>query len=38
MINRHIDGMSHDVEEVLQDKLKNNSFSIKVDKSTDSTN
>jgi hypothetical protein len=27
--------MSHDAEEVLCDKLKNNSFSIRVDESTD---
>jgi hypothetical protein len=31
-INRHTDDMSHDAEEVLQDKLKNNSSSIQVDK------
>jgi hypothetical protein len=37
-INRHTDGMSHDVEEVLHDKLKYNSFSIQTDESTDSTN
>jgi hypothetical protein len=30
--------MSHDAEEVLRDKLKNNSFSIQIDESTDSTN
>jgi hypothetical protein len=38
MINRHIDDMSHDAKEVLCDKLKNNSFSIQVDESTDLTN
>jgi hypothetical protein len=35
-INRHTDGMSH-VEEVLRDKLKNNSFSNQVDESQIST-
>jgi hypothetical protein len=30
--------MAHDAEEVLCDKLKNNSFSIQVDESTDFTN
>jgi hypothetical protein len=29
---------SHDTEDVLSDKLKNNSFSIQVDESTDFTN
>jgi hypothetical protein len=38
MINRRTDDMSHDAEEVLCDKLKNNSFSIQVDESTDFTN
>jgi hypothetical protein len=38
MISRCIDDMSHDAEEVLCDKLKNNSFSIQVDESTDFTN
>jgi hypothetical protein len=37
MINRCIN-MSHDAEEVLHDELKNNSFSIQVDGSTDFTN
>jgi hypothetical protein len=32
-INRHTGDMSHDAEEVLHDKLKNNSFCIQVDKS-----
>jgi hypothetical protein len=27
-INRHTDDMSHDAEDVLGEKLKNNSFSI----------
>jgi hypothetical protein len=36
--DRHSDDMSHDAEEVLHDKLKNNSFSIEVDESTDFTN
>jgi cobalamin biosynthesis Co2+ chelatase CbiK len=30
-INRRIDDMSHDAEDVLRDKLKNNIFSILVD-------
>jgi hypothetical protein len=30
--------MSHDAEEVLRDKLKNKSFSIQSDESTDSIN
>jgi hypothetical protein len=30
--------MSYDADEVLRDKLKNNSFSIQVDESTDFTN
>jgi hypothetical protein len=38
MINKHIGDMLHDAEEVLCDKLKNNSFSIQVDESTDFTN
>jgi hypothetical protein len=33
-----IDDMSHDAEEVLCTKLKNNSFCIQVDESTDFTN
>jgi hypothetical protein len=37
-INRHTDDMSHDAEEVLRDKLKNNHFSIQVEESTDFTN
>jgi predicted CoA-binding protein len=39
MINtrRRINNMSHDVEEMLRDKLKNNSFSIQVDGSTNFT-
>jgi hypothetical protein len=31
MINRSIDGMSHDAEEVLHNKLKNTSFSVQFD-------
>jgi hypothetical protein len=38
MINGHTDGMSHDAEEVLYGKLKNNTFSTQVDESTDFTN
>jgi hypothetical protein len=38
MINRCIDDMSHGAEEVLSDKLKNNSFSIQIDESKDFTN
>jgi hypothetical protein len=30
--------MSHDAEEILCDKLKNNNFSIQADESTDFTN
>lgn len=37
-ISRRIDGMSHDIEEVLCDVLKRNSFAIQVDESTDITN
>jgi hypothetical protein len=37
-INRRTDDMSHDAVEVLCDKLKNKSFSIQVDESTDFTN
>jgi hypothetical protein len=37
-ISKHIDDMAHDAEEVLCNKLENNSFSIKVDESTDFTN
>jgi hypothetical protein len=37
-INRRIDDMSHNAEEVLGHKLKNNSFSIQADESTDLTN
>uniref|UniRef100_A0A0L8IF98 Uncharacterized protein n=1 Tax=Octopus bimaculoides TaxID=37653 RepID=A0A0L8IF98_OCTBM len=36
--SRRIDDLSHDIEEVLHDKLKNSSFSIQVDESTDLTN
>jgi hypothetical protein len=32
-INRRIDDLSHDAEEVLCGKLRNNSFSIQVDES-----
>lgn len=38
MIGRLIDDMSHAVEEVLSDILKNNSFAIHVDESFDITN
>jgi hypothetical protein len=38
MISRHIDDISHNAEEVLCNKLENNSFSIHVDESTDFTN
>jgi hypothetical protein len=38
MINKHTDNMSHDAEEILCDKLKNNSFSVQVDESTEFTN
>jgi hypothetical protein len=38
MINRHIDDMSHDAEEILCDKLKNNRFSMQVDEPTYFTN
>jgi hypothetical protein len=38
MIKKLIYNMSHDVEDVLHDKLKNNSFSIQVEESTDFTN
>ena len=34
-ISRRIDDMSHDVEEIMCDKLKNSSFSIQIDESTD---
>jgi hypothetical protein len=37
-INRHNDDMSHDAEEVLCHKRKNNTSSIQVDESTDLTN
>jgi hypothetical protein len=37
-INRCIDDMSHDAEDVLWDKLKNKSFSVQVDESTNFTN
>jgi hypothetical protein len=37
-INRCIDDMLHDAEEVLRDELKNNSFYIQVDESTNFTN
>jgi hypothetical protein len=37
-ISRRIDDMSHDAEEFLCNKLKNNSFSIQVDEPTDFTN
>jgi hypothetical protein len=37
-INRRIEGMPHDAEEVLHDKQKNNSFSMQVVESTDCTN
>ncbi len=37
-VSRRINDMSHDVEEVLCDKLKNSNFSIQVDESTDLTN
>ncbi|CAI9714955.1 Hypothetical predicted protein [Octopus vulgaris] len=36
--SRCIDDMARDIEEVLHDKLKNSSFSIQVDESTDLTN
>ena len=36
--SQHIDDMEYDSEEVLCDILKNSSFSIQVDKSTDLTN
>jgi hypothetical protein len=38
MINRSTDDMTHDAEKVLHDKLKNNSFSVQVDESTDFSN
>jgi hypothetical protein len=38
MINIRTDDLSHGAEEVLCDKLKNNSFCIKVDESTDFIN
>jgi hypothetical protein len=38
MANSRTDDMSHDAEEVLHDKLKNNIFSIQVDESTDFAN
>jgi hypothetical protein len=38
MTGPRIDGMSHDAEEVLCNKVKNNSFSVQVDESTDSIN
>ena len=34
-ISRRIDSMSHDVEEVICDKLKTSGFSIQVDECTD---
>jgi hypothetical protein len=37
-INGCIGDMSHDAEEVLHDKLQNNSFSIQVEEPTDFTN
>lgn len=37
-ISRRIDDMSRDAEEVLCDKLINDSFCIQVDESTDLTN
>jgi hypothetical protein len=33
ILNRRIDDISHNAEEVLRDKLKNNTFSIQADKS-----
>jgi hypothetical protein len=38
VIDRCIDDMSRDAEEALCDELKNNSFSIQADESTDFTN
>jgi hypothetical protein len=38
MINRHIDDMSHDAEEILCDNMKNNRFSIQVEEPTNFTN
>jgi hypothetical protein len=38
MINRHIDDRSHDAEDALCDKVKNNIFSIQVVEPTDFTN
>jgi hypothetical protein len=38
MINRRVDDMSQDAEEVLYNKPKNSTFCIQVDDSTDFTN
>jgi hypothetical protein len=36
MLEQDADDMSHDAEQVLPDKMKNNSFFIQADESTDS--
>jgi hypothetical protein len=38
MKNRRTDDISRDAEEVFRDKMKNNSFCIKVDETTDFIN
>jgi hypothetical protein len=37
-ISRHVDDMSHDVEDVLPEILKNTNFALQVNQSTDITN